>query len=53
MLTETLLSFAEWKDVILKEGATLPEDVTLTQNLYEKYCANFHNPFSPETLNEG
>lgn len=42
MLNETLLSFNEWREMLISEGADMPEDVQAQQKLYESYTANFH-----------
>ena len=54
MLTETLLSFDQWRNNLLREGVTIPEDVIEQNRQYERYCSNFHGQQSKvQTLNEG
>ena len=54
MLTETLLSFEQWRNTLLTEGAKDNGDVTEQNRQYERYCANFHGQKSQvQKLNEG
>ncbi len=41
LLSETLLSFDEWKNLFLKENKKLPDDILEQQKQYEIYVNNY------------
>lgn len=47
MLNEYLMTFEEWQNTLVQNGASLPQDAKQTMTLYEEYVRKYSGGNKP------